>query len=36
MEKNDRKNKTFLLLLGNNHYVYVTKYNLLSKYVKDN
>ena len=31
---NDRENKIDLLLLGNNHYIYVTELNLLTKYIK--
>ena len=34
IKNNDRENKIDLLLLGNNHYIYVTKLNLLTKYIK--
>ena len=33
---NNRENKIDLLLLGNNHYIYITKFNSLSKYIKYN
>ena len=36
IENNDRKNKIDLILLGNNHYICITKYSSLSKYVKYN
>ena len=34
IENNDRDNKMDLILLGNNHYIYITKYESLSKYVR--
>ena len=33
-ESNDRTDKIYLILLGNNHYIYVTKLGAISKYVK--
>ena len=36
MENNGRENKTDLILFGNNHYSYITKYSSLSTYVKYN
>ena len=35
-ENNDRENRIDLILLGNNHYIYITKYSSLSRYVKNN
>ena len=34
VKNNDRENKIDLPLLGNNHYIYVTKIKSLIKYVK--
>ena len=36
IENNDRENKIDLILLGNNHYIYITKFSLLSTYVRYN
>ena len=35
-ENNDRENKIDLILLRNNHYIYITKYSSLSRYIKYN
>ena len=32
-DKNKRNEKVILILLANNHYIYVTKLNLLTKYI---
>ena len=34
VKNNDRENKIDLLLLGNNHYIYVTKLSSLTRYIK--
>ena len=34
IKNNDRENKIILIVLGNNHYICVTRMELLSKYVK--
>ena len=33
-KNNDRINKIALILLGNNHYIYITKIEQITKYVK--
>ena len=32
-DNNDKENKINLLLLGNNHYIYISKFSSLSKFV---
>ena len=34
VQNNDSENKIYLLLLGNNHYIYVMKLNSLTRYIK--
>ena len=34
VKNNDRENKIDLLILGNNHYIYVTKLSSLTRYIK--